>query len=271
MNIIILGSNGMLGSMLYFIIKTRHPRLNAIQISKTDFDALHDSVEKFDTLIPVNSIIVNCIGAIPQKKYSNEHYTLLNTTFPQELAIYCKNRDLKLIHISTNCVFSGIKDNCLESDVADADDTYGQSKFLGEPSYGLTIRCSIIGPEKHTFCGLLEWFLHNTSLQVNGFTDSFWNGLTTLELTKIILEYIDLNNVADAMVHHYSENSLSKYDILEYINNIFAKHIVINRRENGLKYYTLSSNYTKPRKSIQGQINELYSVFNEYKQFYNLK
>lgn len=272
MTIVILGSNGMLGSMLYFLSKTQYTHIPTIALSKSDFDVLNDNTHKLDTLLlDSNYTIINCIGAIPQKKYTSDEYTKINTTFPHDLSTYCKLRNYFLLHISTNCVFSGKYANCLESDISDADDIYGKSKFLGEPSYGLTIRCSIIGPEKHTFCGLMEWFLNSNSTEVEGFTDSFWNGLTTLELSKIIFEIISTGKIQNGLLHYYSENTLSKYHILDILNNKFNKQITINKKENGLKYYTLSSVYTKPKSNIYNQIDELLQVFDGYKSFYKLK
>jgi dTDP-4-dehydrorhamnose reductase len=272
MSIIILGSNGMLGSMLHFLCKTQYTHIPAINISKSDFDVLKDNIDKLDCLLPdsSNHTIINCIGAIPQKKYTPDEYTKINTTFPHDLSAYCKSRNYSLLHISTNCVFSGKNGNCLESDIPDADDVYGKSKFLGEPSYGLTIRCSIIGPEKHTFCGLMEWFLNNNSSEIGGFTDSFWNGLTTLELSKIIFEIISTGKIHNGLLHYYSENTLSKYQILEALKSKFNKQVTINKKENGLKYYTLSSIHNKPRNNIYTQLNELAEVFDKYKCFFGV-
>jgi dTDP-4-dehydrorhamnose reductase len=272
MSLVILGSNGMLGSMLYFVAKTKY-NLPVISIGRTEFDAVTDDIYKLDTIIPVGSCIVNCIGAIPQKKYNSDGYTALNTTFPINLSTYCKERAMKLIHVSTNCVFSGEKNNCVETDIPDAQDDYGRSKYYGEPPYGLTIRCSIIGPEKHTFCGLLEWFLHRVDgTEINGFTDSFWNGLTTLELSDIIIQHFQEGDVNDIpKLHYFSENAPSKYNMLDYIGNKFQKRVVIHPKENGLKYYTLSSSHTKARKNVYQQIDDLYSVYNDYKVFYSLK
>lgn len=272
MKLYIFGSNGMLGSMLYFVAKRNHQNIETIPISREEFNVQTDSISKLDNVINAeDSIIVNCIGAIPQKKYSDEDYKLINTTFPQELSLYCKSNNIKLIHISTNCVFSGTKNNCGETDQPDATDIYGLSKYLGEPAYGLVIRCSIIGPEKHTFCGLMEWFLNNSSNEINGFIDSYWNGLTTLELSTIIFDHIQSNKLEDQLIHYYSENTLSKYEIISYFGQIFGKKCQINKKENGTKYYTLSSNYTKPRKNIYNQIDDIKLIFDDYKKFYNLK
>jgi dTDP-4-dehydrorhamnose reductase len=270
MSLVILGSNGMLGSMLYYIAKTKY-NISAIALGRDEFNAAKGDISRLDNFVSENTCIINCIGAIPQKKYNTSEYTALNTTFPQALSIYCKERNISLIHISTNCVFAGDKDNCIETDTPNADDDYGKSKYMGEPPYGLTIRCSIIGPERHTFCGLLEWFLHrDDASEIHGYIDSFWNGLTTLELSHIIIEHFK-GGVQTNKLHYYSQDSPSKYEILCYVAKKFQKDITIHKKENGIKYYTLSSSYNKPRRSVYEQIDELYRVFNDYKQFYNLK
>lgn len=269
--ILILGSNGMLGSMLLFYFKSYHKDIDILGLTKSEFNVLSDNISKLDNYIKPRTIVINCIGAIPQKKYNNEEYITLNTEFPKLLSTYCKINNIKLIHISTNCVFSGKNKNYVETDIPDAQDDYGCSKYLGEPSYGLTIRCSIIGPEKHTFCGLMEWFLHTQENEVNGFTDSFWNGLTTLELTKIIIDIINRNVFDNKVLHYYSENTASKYELLEHINKLFCMNKIINKKVNGLKYYTLSSIYTNPRKNIYEQLNELKQIYSDYLTFYNLK
>ena len=197
MNVIILGSNGMLGSMLAFIGKTIYKQHTIIPIGRTEYDILIDPIENIQKLFEKNCCIINCIGAIPQKKYTQDEYDRINTTFPQDLSQLCLHNSVPLIHISTNCVFSGVKSNYIESDVPDAEDVYGKSKALGEPAYGLTIRCSIIGPEKSTHAGLLEWFLQCSDSSVNGYIDSYWNGLTTLELSHIIFDIINIGIMSD--------------------------------------------------------------------------
>jgi dTDP-4-dehydrorhamnose reductase len=267
--ILILGSNGMLGSMLMFVAK-KYYDFNVQGLSKNEFNVLTDNINKLDTYTSENDIIINCIGAIPQKQYTEKDYYAINTTFPKQLSQYCKNKKIKLIQISTNCVFSGKKDNYKEYDIPDAEDIYGKTKFLGESHYGLIIRCSIIGPERHTFTGLMEWFLKNNSTTINGYVDSYWNGLTTLELSKIIFEKIKNNDIRSSLFHYYSDYSLSKYELLSYINTKSNKNITINKIENGIKYYTLSSEYIKPRKSIILQLDELFDILHLYKDFYNL-
>lgn len=268
-DIIILGVNGMLGSMLLFVAEINN--INVKPLNRQDFDILVHPIEKLDPYIDntKHTVIINCIGAIPQKNHTEEEYYNINTNFPQNLSYYCSQRQIELIHISTNCVFSGKKDKCIETDKPDEEELYGRTKYLGEPNYGLVIRCSIIGLEKNTNYGLLEWFL-NSSGVINGYIDSIWNGITTFELSNIIFERIKNNQIKNCIEHYYSNQSYSKYELLGHINTIFKQKRKIYPIEKGLKYYTLSSISNLPRKDIIDQLQVLYNIYPEYKKFYSL-
>ncbi len=264
----------MLGSMIQFVGNKLYHHLSMIGLSRNEFDIIRDDMHTLDKYIPdrrCDCVIVNCIGAIPQKTYSDDDFKRINVLFPLELSAYCSERGIPLIHVSTNCVFSGKKSGCLESDIPDAEDVYGLTKWKGEPSYGLTIRCSIIGPERHSFSGLMEWFLTNPSTSVFGYTDSYWNGLTTYELSTIILDRICQSDIPNKVIHYYSENTISKYDLLQQLNTIFHTGKTINSKTNGVKFYTLSSDVTVPRKNISLQLQELHTIYETYKTYYNLK
>jgi dTDP-4-dehydrorhamnose reductase len=238
-----------------------------IPIRRTEFDALLQPISSLKQYMEGECCIVNCIGAIPQKKYSENEMTQLNTTFPLELATYCNQMNIPLIHISTNCIFSGAKANCIESDISDAEDLYGQSKAKGEPNTCVVLRCSIIGPEVSSAAGLLEWFLHSQG-SINGYSDHFWNGLTTLELAKTIYNIIDRRDFTSRIQHLHSQNTLSKYDILLEANRLFSKDITINPVSNGLKYYTLHSLSTSPSPTIQDQMTELVQIMPSYRNYF---
>jgi dTDP-4-dehydrorhamnose reductase len=256
MRVILLGSNGMLGSMMTTYGKTTNHVL--CPLTRNEFNALSDPLDRLNQWLTNDCCIVNCIGAIPQKRYSDDEFRTLNTTFPQDLTMYCKRHRIPVFHISTNCVFSGKTPNCVETDIPDAEDVYGLSKALGEPQeWAVVLRCSIIGPENTSHTGLMDWFLYSMARTVNGYTDSFWNGLTTLELSKYIYEQIDQKQFNHRLVHLYSENTLSKYEILVCLKQLYSKPTAIIPVENGLKYYTLQSHHTTPRKSIQEQFREL--------------
>jgi len=265
MRILILGANGMLGSMMEFVGSTQ-PSATVMPIYRHQFNALTQPLSVLKGYITDDCCIVNCIGAIPQKKYSNEEITRLNTTFPLELAALCHEMNIPLIHISTNCVFSGIHADCLESETPDATDSYGQSKSMGEPSTCVVLRSSIIGPEVAGASGLLEWFLHSQE-SVSGYTDHFWNGLTTLEISKTIYGIIKRREFTPRIQHLYSENTLSKYDILMEAKRLFNKTITILPAAKGIKHYTLKSITSFPAPLLQTQLVDLAKTLGAYRAF----
>lgn len=262
MKLIILGANGMLGSMLSFVCRQRN--YPALRVTRSMFDVLKDPISKLEKYFDVPCCVVNCIGAIPQKTYTDADYTLLNTTYPQELSKLCEARRIPFIHMSTNCVFSGSVQECDESCIPDATDIYGLSKYKGEPTYGMTIRCSIIGPERVSQNGLMEWFLSQPK-DVFGYTDHYWNGLTTLELSTILVQCVIDGSIAEKGVFHFfSDTVVSKYDILCELKRLFGKSITIHPKANGVKHFTLKSLYTHPRQSIVGQLAELQTLYEQF-------
>ena len=258
LSIIVLGSNGMLGSMIKCVGLRRNKKI--IPIARNEFDVMRDDIETLSRYTTTNCCIINCIGAIPQKSYSEKEYTSINVDFPRALSSFCKNRGIPLFYMSTNCVFSGNKEFCIESDIHDATDIYGFTKYKGEPEYGIVIRSTIIGLEHYTKCGLFEWFCKNTSNEISGYADHFWNGVTTLELSNIIYDMIDNNEFDTKIRHIYSELTVSKYDLILMIKRIFRKEIKVNPVSIGTKHYTLKSLYTTPSKSIELQLYDLHDI-----------
>lgn len=169
-------------------------------------------------------IIVNCVGVLI--KGSREHpdnAIMINAYFPHLLKKLADQVGAKLIHISTDCVFSGKRGNYTEEDFRDADDVYGRSKALGEVvnDKDLTLRTSIIGPElKENGEGLFHWFM-NQSGKINGYTNAIWGGVTTLELAKAIDKSIDTKLVG--LVQLSNGKGISKYDLLNIIKTIWSK------------------------------------------------
>lgn len=267
MRVIILGSNGMLGSMLQFVgSKTSH---EIIALTRKEFDASKDSVFLLDKWITPDCCVVNCIGAIPQRRFTDEEFHLLNTIFPLALADYCEIKSVPIIHISTNCVFDNKGSNYIETDTTFTEEVYGLSKQKGEPSNALTLRCSIIGPEKGTAFGLMEWFLHAGPI-VKGYQDHYWNGITTYELSHIIFEYVNKRHFTPSLIHYVSEQTVSKYELLDYMNITFHQEKIITPINAGITYYTLSSIITTPRNHIFKQIDDVYHIMNDYRSFYLL-
>jgi dTDP-4-dehydrorhamnose reductase len=187
-----------------------------------------------------DDIIINAAGIIKQRKYNELELIKVNTIFPHLLT----NLNCKVIHITTDCVFSGAKGFYTESDLHDCTDDYGKSKSLGENKELTIIRTSIIGEEINNKKSLLEWVKSQTNKTIDGYTNHIWNGVTCLELCKIIDNIIVNNNFWKGVRHIFSPNYVSKYNLISMINDIYNLNLTINKKEtenNCIR--TLSSNY----------------------------
>lgn len=230
--IMILGSSGMLGHMVYTYLK----KTGKYKIKDTSFPfRFSDSSKLLDVtnklaveqyiLSEKPEIVVNCIGILIKGSISDPSNTIyLNSYFPHQLSKLLQQWGGKLIHISTDCVFSGDKGYYSEVDFTDARDTYGLSKILGEVvnDHDLTIRTSIIGPElKPDGEGLFHWFSRQKG-KINGYTKAYWSGVTTLELSKAIDAAI-VQNLSG--LHHLSSGEkISKNDLLQLIKKIWNRY-----------------------------------------------
>lgn len=175
--------------------------------------------------------IVNAAGRIKQKSAQPFDLFLGNSLLPAQLKSFLKPNQ-RLIHASTDCVFSGKAGNYPQSAPRDADDVYGLSKILGEvigePSRCQILRTSIIGPELGSASGLMGWFLKQSG-PVNGFTNHFWNGITTLEWAKLCGEIITgALKPSTPILQVGSAESVSKYELLKLIADIWPHQIQIN-------------------------------------------
>ena len=154
----------------------------------------------------------------------------LNALLPHRISLICRAAKIRMIHISTDCVFSGEKGNYLESDQSDAEDLYGRSKFLGEvayPPHSITLRTSIIGRELKTRLGLIEWFLsQKDEATIRGYTRAIFTGFTTDELSRVIMDKV-IPNPELTGLYHVSSDSINKYDLLHITNRAFGRKINI--------------------------------------------
>jgi dTDP-4-dehydrorhamnose reductase len=163
-----------------------------------DFETLKTLIKKIKP-----DVVFNAIGIIKQLPTANQENLVfrLNAKFPQELNIFCHEQNIKMIQLSTDCVFDGQKGHYVENDIPNAADLYGKSKAAGEIKNfktSLTIRTSTIGHELHTKNGLLEWFLSQDN-KIKGFRHALYSGVTTLELAKVIENHI-LPNPQDVLL-----------------------------------------------------------------------
>jgi dTDP-4-dehydrorhamnose reductase len=248
--IMILGSAGMLGHMVFYYLKS----LNKYELVDASFPVklntgshLLDVTDKSELENFITSekpdILINCIGILlrgSQNDPSNAIY--LNSYLPHQLSKLLRKNNGKLIHISTDCVFSGNKGNYAETDFKDARDTYGLSKALGEVDndHDLTMRTSIIGPEiKENGEGLFHWFM-NQGGTINGFTKMIWGGVTTLELAKAIDAAIDQN--ITGLIHITNGIPISKFEMVSLFKEIWkTDHININPLEGKISDKSLIS------------------------------
>lgn len=246
MKILILGGTGMLGSEVIKQCISRkldwHTTIREKDKLYKSFGAnilnkyslISDAKEfsEFETVIKnyQPDVTINCIGIVKQSDLSKNYIESIsiNSLLPHKLNEYCFKNNSKLIHISTDCVFDGKKGMYSESDTPNADDLYGKSKQLGEVDYGcaLTLRTSIIGHElQSSGFGLLSWVLSQTGT-IKGFTNAFFSGFTTFELTKIILDYVIPKNINPG-IYNVASNPISKFELLGLINETYNLNLKI--------------------------------------------
>jgi dTDP-4-dehydrorhamnose reductase len=236
----ILGAGGMAGHVMYYFLKStqKYDISNSVHNKKISEDSIViDITNKEEVKYLISKlrpdIVINCTGILI--KGSNDHpdnAILINAYLPHLLQKLGHEFDSKIIHLSTDCVFSGKKGSYFETDSKDADNIYGRSKALGEISGGknLTIRTSKIGPElKKDGEGLFHWFMLQTGT-IKGYTNSYWSGVTTLELAKAIHNAI--TNDLSGMFHLTNGEKISKYELLSLIKQIwFRNDIIIEKFE----------------------------------------
>jgi len=240
MKILILGGSGMLGHKLYqqlslkfetyVTLRNYIKELDELNIYKnnhirTNIDAFNFEEVKNIILNLKPQVVINCIGIIKQlKEAKNQKISIyINSFFPHLLSELCQHYNTRLIHISTDCVFSGNKGNYSEVDISDAQDLYGRTKYLGEVGSGksLTLRTSIIGHELFSNISLVDWFISNKANVVKGYTNAFYTGFPTItlakELVRIIKEFPQLNGI-----YNLSSEKISKYQLLEIIKKVYS-------------------------------------------------
>lgn len=249
MDVLVLGVSGMLGSMAFRQLggrpgwrvvgtvrspaaRGRFPQGSDI---RTDV-AAEDLTGLAGLLRDVRpKVVINCIGIVKQAAASRDPLQSLpiNAVFPHQLGRLCDLGGIRLVHISTDCVFSGRAGSYRESDVPDAEDLYGRSKLLGEVDApnAITLRTSIVGPEPsgaHGF-GLLEWFLRQPG-PVKGYARAVFSGLTTDELTRVIADVV-MPRPELTGVYHVSAAPIGKYDLLRLFAAAYGRSVAIERDE----------------------------------------
>jgi dTDP-4-dehydrorhamnose reductase len=285
MRILILGGDGMMGHQMFKHLSRRYD----VRVTLRQGLSVYSDLGLFDkknsyTEIDVRSIelvgevfsdfqpqgVVNAVGIVKQRRAADESIPSLeiNALFPHRLALLCREIGARMVHMSTDCVFSGKKGNYQESDPSDAEDLYGRTKYLGEVhnSHCVTLRTSIIGKELSRKQGLLEWFLAQRG-RVRGFENAIFSGFTTLEFSRII-EKILTEYPEKAGLYHVSSDPISKFQLLALIKKEMGLDIEIIPTEEPRLDRSLDStrfrrefNYTPP--TWEQMIEELSKTLKE--------
>lgn len=245
MKVLVVGASGMIGSTVLRVLSENSDwevlgsvrdesvkRFFSASIAKrlvAGIDVEHqDSLVKILDQIRPN-VVVNCAGLTKHKPEAENPLVSIpiNTLMPHRLAGLCKLVGARLIHISTDCVFSGEKGGYIEDDFADARDVYGKSKALGEvyDPHAITLRTSTIGHELQSKCGLLDWFLSQEG-RCKGYTRAIFSGLPTVIFAQIVRDMVIPRKDMFGL-YHVAAKPIAKFDLLKLIADVYGKTIDI--------------------------------------------
>jgi dTDP-4-dehydrorhamnose reductase len=280
MNIAVLGANGMLGHKMLQVLAAkhdvvgvvRHPNDALARMVRGRAAVLISSLDPVATLRGMSSnhhfdVVVNCVGLIKQRPDAESRLQAIevNSSLPHRLSAWCAENDSRLVHVSTDCVFSGrlgagnfdykhlarlSQDDFeralwatrtksgqrvfySEESPTDAEDVYGKSKALGEvvsDRHAVTIRTSIIGRELSNHASLVDWFLRQTAAR--GFIDHYWSGVSTLHLAQFVRDHV-LPDAELSGLHQLAMPPIHKARLLELIARAFRREVPIERVESG--------------------------------------
>lgn len=234
MKIFIFGSNGMLGKYVSSYLSQKYQTIN---VTRKDLDVSKVTKEGIKSkLIQLKAdkddLVINCAGTIKPRvdELGDLNAILVNTVFPRLLSDVCEEMKIKMIHPTTDCVYTGSKGKYNEEDKYDVFDVYGMSKALGEPKNCMVIRTSIIGEEVGQGRSLVEWVKSQKGKEVFGFTNHLWNGVTCLQFAKICEKIIEENKFWIGTKHLFS-NVLNKFELVSLISKIYDLNITVIDKE----------------------------------------
>jgi len=242
MKILVLGATGLLGKAVFTYLG-KHQTNTVFGSYRSDQNLNYFKKEEITNLVQVDNItnefelrkilekttpdiVINCLSLKNITKQSDLEIISLYGLFPKKLYFYARKAGFRVIHISTDGVFSGKKGDYSEHDIPDAEDIYGMSKFLGELDVegSITIRTSIIGHDEINKNGLLEWFLRQKECAL--YSNVIFSGLPVNELARVIHNEI-LNRPELHGIFHISSEPISKYDLLSLVSRIYGVEVNI--------------------------------------------
>jgi dTDP-4-dehydrorhamnose reductase len=271
MRVIILGVSGLIGHKLFQNLSEEFEIFGTLHRKKSEYNNLslfssQNIIENVDAnnfsllegvLCAVNpDVILNCIGITKRKIDTNNPLDAIkiNAVFPHLLANWAGINNKRVIHFSTDCVFNGEIGNYTETSLSSAEDVYGKTKFLGELHYDhtLTIRSSFIGRELFDRTELLEWFLSQDKKQIKGFKKTFYSGVSTIFMAKVVKNIILNYPVLAGLYHLAPVNPISKYDLLALAKEVFNINVDITPDTIHVHKPTLDA--TKLKKAIELEV-----------------
>ncbi|QGQ48273.1 SDR family oxidoreductase [Metabacillus sediminilitoris] len=239
MRFLILGATGMAGHVIAIYLKEQGHEVTAL--TRRPFPYCENIIADITNLPIVSETInngkydavINCIGILNEFAEENKHQAVfLNSYLPHYLSYQTRESKTKIIHMSTDCVFSGKSGNYNENSIRDGETFYDRSKALGEleNEKDLTFRNSIIGPDINEYgIGLFNWFMEQNG-EINGFTKAIWTGVTTLTLAKAMEKAME-NNLA-GLYNLVNNDSITKYELLKLFNKYFKDNkLTINKSD----------------------------------------
>ncbi|MDR3409564.1 MAG: SDR family oxidoreductase [Formivibrio sp.] len=245
MKVLVIGASGMIGSTVLRVLSEKKDwnvfgSVRDIGVKRFFSSSIGEhlisniDVEHHDSLVKVMDrirpdVVVNCAGLTKHKPEADDPLASIpiNSLMPHRLAGVCKLVGARLIHVSTDCVFSGERGRYLESDFADARDVYGKSKVFGEVSYShaITLRTSTIGHELQSKYGLLDWFLSQEG-RCNGYTRAIFSGLPTVVFAQVVRDVVIPHSELSGL-YHVAASPIAKFDLLKLIADEYGKTIDI--------------------------------------------
>ena len=271
MKVLVIGASGMIGSTVLRVLSEKNDSdvfgsirdgnfrrffsesIAARLVAGVDVEQTDHLVKLLDQIRP--DVVVNCAGLTKHKPEADDPLVSIpiNTLMPHRLAGLCKLVGARLIHVSTDCVFSGAKGSYVEDDFADARDVYGKSKALGELHYPhtVTLRTSTIGHELQSQYGLLDWFLAQEG-RCKGYSRAIFSGLPTVVFAQIIRDLV-IPNLSLSGLYHVAAKPINKLDLLGVIADVYGKQIDIIPDDNLIldrsldaQHFQLATGYIAP-------------------------
>jgi len=220
----------MLGRYMHRYLSLSH---ECVGLNREHFDATETwhVRRSLCSYIKQSDVVINCVGVLKPgiKSIGRANTININSVFPQLVADVCEEIGARMIHISSDCVFSGRKGRYIETDICDATDIYARTKCI-EPENSLTLRSSFVGEDLNDDgVGLIKWMQRMENTTINGYTNCLWNGVTCLQFVKTVELILNSDTQYSCTRHVYSSQHVTKHQLCKAINQVYDLNITINK------------------------------------------